>query len=230
VSRLRDERGLTLIELTVAAAMGIVLSLALFSFIDSVSRSSQRTAIRVDATKLGRPAMAGIMDALHSTCVAPGVAPVLPGSTDTSISVISQTGSAVTPVPVKRTITYASGALSEAIYPVSSGTAPSWTFSGTASSSRQIVKPVTQATVSGASVPVFRYYAFDSNGAITTQLPVPLSATDAAKAVQVTVAFAVPPRASANPDPEGSVSFIDSALFRFSPPGESASAENLPCA
>jgi hypothetical protein len=57
-----------------------------------------------------------------------------------------------------------------------------------------------------------------------------LTATDAAKVVQVTVAFAVPPRASANPDPEGSVSFVDSAIFRFSPPGESASAENLPCA
>ena len=233
MSRLRNEEGLTLIELTVAAGMGLVLALTLFTFMDNTSKSSQRTAARVDAAKVGRPALAGIMDTLHTTCVAPGVAPILAGSTDTTMSVVSQTGSAVTPVPVKRTISYSAstGTLSESIYPVSSGTAPTWTFSATPTSTRQILKPVTQATISNAPVPIFRYYAFDSSGAISaTPLTVPLSDDDAAKAVQATVAFSVPSRASANPDPEGSASFSDSALFRFTPPGESASAENLPCA
>lgn len=230
---IRREDGLTLIELSVAATIGIIVSLALFTFLDNTSRSSIRTAARVDAAKLARPAMAAIIDRLHSTCVAPGVAPVLPESSDTSISFVNQTGSAVTPVPVKRTITYASGALTESVYPVSSGTAPTWTFSNTPTSTRQLVKPVVLASLGtpAVTVPVFRYYAFDTSGQISaTPLPVPLNEADAAQTVQVTVSFAVPPRTGAAADPEGVASFSDTVLFRFTPPGESASTENLPCA
>jgi hypothetical protein len=228
---LRSESGVTLIELTVAATIGVVISLALFNFIDTTSKSSVRTAARVDAAKLARPVMAGIMDRLHSTCVAPGLAPVLPGSSGTSISFVNQTGSAVSPVPLQHTISYAGGALTESTYPVSGGTAPDWTFSGTANYTRQMLKPVAQASEGSPSVlvPVFRYYAFNSTGQISaTPLAVPLSDTDAASTVQVTVSFTVPPRTGTS-DPAGSASFTDTALLRFTPPGESAAAVNLPC-
>jgi hypothetical protein len=235
----RREDGLTVPELMVTALIGMIVCLGLFTFLDNTSESSERTAARVDAAKVGRPVMAAIMDRLHSTCVAPDVAPILTGSTDRSISFINQTGSAVSPEPVKRTITFdqTAGTLTETVYPVSSGAAPSWTFSTTPTVGypRLMLKQVVPAQLGSPSVavPVFRYYAFDATGVIsTTPLPVPLSATNAAKTVQVTVSFAVAPRsAPITTDLEGDeTDFSSTAIFRFTPPGESASTENLPCA
>lgn len=232
LNRIRDEDGLTLNELLVGITISIVVILAMYTVLDSVSRGSNRITSRVDAVKLARPAMAGIIDKLHSTCVAPAVAPVLAGSTGSSISFVHQTGSTVAPIPVKRTITLlASGALSESVYPVSGGTAPVWAYSTTASSTKIIVTPVIQATLGSpaVAVPVFRYYSFVNGQVSATPLTVPLIAADAAKTVQVTVSFAIPPRTGTT-DPQGSLSFSDTVVMRFSPPGETASSGDLPCA
>ena len=229
---LRAEDGVTLMELMVGAMIGTIMALGLFTFLDGTSQSSQQTAARVDAAKSGRPALAWVMDQLHTTCVAPDVAPILSGSTGTSISFIYQTGSSVTPTPNKRTISYDSAAktLTDSVYPATGGVAPDWTFSSTpiGTANRIVLKPVTTAAISPSAV--FRYYAYDDNGAISpTPLPVPLSDDDAARTVQVTVAFTVPTRISSD-HASGDSTFTDTALLRFTPPGASADAENLPCA
>jgi hypothetical protein len=96
-----------------------------------------------------------------------------------------------------------------------------------------MLTPVVQAKIGDpqVTVPIFRYYAYGTNGVIsTTPLPVPLSADNAAKTVQVTVSFGVPPRETTEDDTaEGTTYLSDTAQFRLSAPGESATAQRLPC-
>jgi hypothetical protein len=233
------EDGMTIPEMMVAVLIGFIVCLGLFTFLDNTSKSSERTAARVDAAKLGRPVMARIMDRLHSTCVAPGVAPVLAGSTGQSISFVHKTGTDVSVTPDKRVITYddSQHTLTETAYAATSGAAPTWTFSTTplTPGSLVLLRNVYQQVPPGTStaIPVFQYYAFNASGQISTApLPVPLSASNAAKVVQVTVTFAVAPRSSGiiKSMQSDEMVFTDSAIFRFTPPGESASTENLPCA
>ncbi len=76
--------------------------------------------------------------------------------------------------------------------------------------------------------PIFRYYAYDTNGAVsTTPLAAPLSAEDAARVVQVSVSFEIPARSG---EADDSAVFGDTALLRFTPPAADPSTENLPCA
>jgi len=236
-ARAAQEDGLTIMELMAAMTISLVVFGGLYAFLNVATSNSNQISARIEANKLARPVMARITDELHSVCVAPAVAPVLAGSTGSTISFVHQTGSAVTPVPVKRTITYDTSTtparLTESVYPVASGTAPAWTFSTTASTTRTMLTPVQQASIGSPAVvvPVFRYYAFNSSGVVsTTPLTVPLSVSDAAKVVQVNVSFAVPPRTTTDPDPNGVLSLSDTVIFRFTPPAESTGTQNLPCA
>lgn len=229
--RLRNEDGITLMEVLMAATIGVILSLALFAFLDTTSRSSEQTAARIDAAKLGRPVMASIMDRLRSTCVAPDIIPIQPGSKGDRLIFLNQTGSGVTLTPDRRLIQYnppASGEpgnLSESVYRSIGGTAPNWTFASTPIWTRLLIEP---AQGIGGSNTVFTYYAYGTNGSVAPLTPpsTGLSADDAARVVQVRVAFEVPARTG---DPEQVTTFDDVALFRFSPPAADASTENLPC-
>ena len=70
-SRLRDERGFTLVEVMVALAIGLVVSTATLAIvIVSVHLGSNYTD-RVDANQQGRLAMERITQALNSSCVTP---------------------------------------------------------------------------------------------------------------------------------------------------------------
>ena len=232
-SRLRDESGVTVIELMVTAIVGLVVFLGLFNFLDITSSGSQQVAARIQANRLARPAMQRIVDLLHSTCVAPGIAPVLAGSSADSISFLHKTGSAVSPVPDKRTLTFnpTAGTLTDATYTPGSGTAPNWTWPATPTPNPpvQILKPVQREKVGSVETPVFRYFGFASNGTIsTTPMVAPLDATEASQVVQVEVTFTVPSR-TVQADPDGALTLSDTVTMRFSPPGETAASENLPC-
>lgn len=229
--RLRSEDGLTLTEVLVGAIIGVILSLALFSFLDTTSKSSEQTAARIDAAKLGRPVMASIVDRLRSTCVAPDIKPIQAGSRGDRLIFLNQTGSGVTLTPDRRLIQYSPpvgstpGNLTETVYRATGGTPPDWTFASVGTT-RKLIEPVRGV---GGSSAVFTYFAYAPNGTMT-QLNPPtagLSADDAANVVQVKVAFEVPARTG---DSSQFSTFSDSVLFRFSPPAADSSTENLPCA
>jgi hypothetical protein len=80
-------------------------------------------------------------------------------------------------------------------------------------------------------VPLFRYHAYDNTtGTIDpTPLPVPLSANDAERMVQVDIAFSVSPTKTQVVEPNTALTVTDSVLFRFSPAAEDASQSQLPC-
>lgn len=238
-SRLRGESGITVVELLVAISAGIAVMMGTFAVSQGTLRGSARVQQRTDATQRARPVMARILDELHSACVSPGISPVLTGSTSNSITFLHSTGNGVTPgatttTPLsKRTITLSGSTLSESIYPMLSGSAPTWIFSATPvpASGIRLLTNAGAGSVGGVTVPLFRYYAYDSTtGAIDpTPLPVPLSSDDADRTVMVDVAFAVSPTKTQVVEPKTALTVFDSVLFRFSPAAEDASQSQLPC-
>lgn len=232
-TKLADEDGFSLVELLVAMSIGIIVLIGVLAIVQATSRSSNRTTARIAADQAARPALTRIIDELHSSCISPDLAPILQGSGNSSVTFIYSADGGVSPVPQKKTITLdSSGLITEYTYAYSGGTAPDWTFSTTASP-RQLVKNVTPAAAGGQTgLPLFRYYAYDSGGALSAVTPAAggLSATEAAAVVQVTVALAVtPPKTTVSPDKAATLSLSDSALLRFSP-ASTTSGDNTPCA
>ena len=226
---LSGESGITVVELVVAIAAGLAVLMGSFTMLNGTLRGAARTSQRVDANQRGRPVLTRIMDELHSVCVAPGLPPVLPGSSNTSISFLHKAGGEVAPKPDMRVITLTSGTLSETVYPYVSGSSPNYTFSTTPTTTR-LLTSVGTGSINGASVPLFRYYGYTAGAVSSTPLPTPLSATDAAKTVQVTVTFRVSPQKTRVVESAAAVTLTDTALMRFTPAAEDATASNLPCA
>lgn len=226
VPHIKSEGGYTLVELMVAISVGLVVLLAVTSFIMITLRHSSQTSARVDANQRARTVLFQVMDELHSACIAPQIAPVRAGSTETSLSFIHQRGSAVAPTPVLSTLTLNEGTLSESNYASTGGTAPNWTFAGAPSSTRELS---TGIAPTGASTGIFSYYDYTGGQVSSTPLPTPLSTTSAARTVQVNVAFTASPSSTPVVDENGPTGVQDAALLRFSPAPYNESATNLPC-
>lgn len=250
-ARAREEGGYSLPELTVAIIVGTAVLGGLFVLVNFATRSNARTTGRVAADQIARPAMQRIIDELHSTCVYPGIAPVLSGSSDTQLSMLQynaavdrydggtySSGTAASPTPVVRRITFTqqtgtsppAGPITDVAYQVS-GTAPNWTATTTVLNratllNRAVRVPITSTT----SVPVFRYYKYVNGAISTTPLPTPLSAENAKLVVQVTVTFMTATSSGATKiDPDNALTLTDSALLRFSPSNEDTNKAGLPC-
>jgi prepilin-type N-terminal cleavage/methylation domain-containing protein len=225
-----DERGYTLIELLIGSMVSLIVLAAILAMVQVATGDQNRVAQHVDANQRGRPAMDRIVDRLHAACVSPGLAPVRPESTDSSMILYSKSGSAVNPTPNRYVISLVGGELTETTA-TGSGTEPSnWTF-GTASSPVRLVNGVGTAKIGEppASVPLFRYYAYEGGHVASTPLPIPLTVESAAKVVQVNIAFSVAPSAGATAVPGASVTLSDSATLRIEPASEDSAQVNLPC-
>jgi Tfp pilus assembly protein FimT len=225
------ERGFTVAEMVMGIAVFMIVLSAILAMVEVAVHNQDRVARRVAANQRARPLMTRLVDQLHSGCVAPAVAPVLAGSTASSIAFISKSGSTVSPTPDKYVVSFSNGALTESVYPATGGSPPTWTFSGTPSSTRELLKGVTNATAGSpsATVPVFRYYAYVGGELSATPLSTPLSAADAAKTVQVNVSFATQPATTSSQDPNSAVSLSDAAILRLEPASEDSAEVNLPC-
>ncbi len=233
-SRLRDERGFSVVELMVSIAAGMVVLLALFGVLDISFTQSARSIDRIESSQRGRTAMEQLVQELHSSCVAATVTPVYAGSGSSTLKFVSQFGSApvltpnlhvisIQPDPVKPY-----NDLVDSVYAATGGTAPTWTFSSTALPAKVLAENVSQATVNGALQPYFQYFAY-ANGVISsTPLTTPLSATDAASAVQVNISFAVGPTDKSS-DARRTTNLSDSVVLRYIPASGSSTVANLPC-
>jgi prepilin-type N-terminal cleavage/methylation domain-containing protein len=234
---MRDERGFTLVELMVAMAISLVTMFAILGLIDMTTRGTARVASRVEADQKARVARQYLIDGLHSTCVAPNVLPVVASSNGyqsdgNTLIFLTQTGSAVSPAPVQRVVTLSDGTLTERAYPATGGSAPSWTFASTPSTTRQLATGVGPASIGSppSSVPLFQYFAYQGAQLSPTALPTPLSASDAARTVAVTVSFSVSPGSNPARDEHPEVTVSDTVVMRLSPASEAATEVNPPCA
>src|ERR1700735_2754780 len=89
---LASERGFTLLELLVAISMGIVISLAAFSFLGFATSDVARINERVRVQQIARTTLENIMLELHSACVTPSVIPIQIKSNGSKIMFISEAG------------------------------------------------------------------------------------------------------------------------------------------
>jgi prepilin-type N-terminal cleavage/methylation domain-containing protein len=227
---MRDESGFTIIELLVSLAISLVVITMVTTMITVTTHNEDRIARRVDASQRGRPVMARIVNELHSACVAPRIIPVIAdgtanGSTATQISFLSQSGEAVTPTPDKHVITLSGTTMSESVYPATGGAAPTWTFSGTPSSTTQLL-----ANVSAPGGVMFSYYRFLNGQLSNTPLPVPLSASNAALTAYVTVSLTASPTGGKSLlDANSPITFSNSADLRLESASQVPSQDNQPC-
>ncbi len=229
---MRNEAGFTLVELMVSTMIGMLTLGVTLMILQVTSQGSERVVGQVEANQRIRPPMRTIVDELHSACVSPGLAPVLAGSTEDSLSFLHAEGSSVAPTPDRVLLTYSSNTLTRSRYAATGGSAPNWTFGPTPYETRQVIDRIRPAYLGnpGAIVPVFRYFAYQGGSLDPNPLPTPLSAADAAKTVQVSVAFASGSISTAELSALNPVSVSNDISLRFTPASEGVSVENLPCA
>lgn len=170
---LRGEHGFTLIELLVAMSLGIMVSLAAFSFLEFATGDVSHITERVHVDQTGRVALERIMLELHSTCVTPSVAPIMAGSTATVVKFISEAGteSALSSVRLHEVIYTApsgtkKGTLVEKTTPNTpttsgGGSAPNYTFATTRTTTTTLLTGIKQSTnEKGEAIPIFQYFRY----------------------------------------------------------------------
>jgi Tfp pilus assembly protein PilW len=228
VDLLRDERGTTLIELTVGLAVGAIVLMMLTTGIVVALHGSSRVGARVEATQNARIVLTRVMEELHSACVAPKIAPIQAGSTGTTIKFIRAAGTegaAAAPTPTLTEISLNNGILTQSDYAATGGSAPTWTFSSTPTTRRLMTKV---GPVSGSSS-IFSYFAYTNGALSTTPQTTPLSAGDAGLTVSVRMALTANPSTTPIADKGAAASVQDSTVLRLTPPSFNEQAVSLPC-
>lgn len=193
----RDERGFTVMELLVATTIGVTTLLAAGTLSSALLHAQTRISDRTESIARGRTAMEQIVQQLRSqVCLGPGY-PAITYGDNSRVTFYADLANR-TFVPQQRDLQYVGGALTERDYNgTATGAQPPFTFSATPARTRVILDRMQLQTSGGTSVPFFRYYAFDGNNPIRPArlLATPLSAADAPRVVQITVAFqALPSR------------------------------------
>jgi Tfp pilus assembly protein PilW len=247
--RLRDERGYTLIELLVASVAGIIVTAAMGAIVIVTFHFSSNYGDRVDVNQEGRIAMQKITQALDSSCVSSGVAPIISsGSTGsyvtdgTHIWFYSSTNSGVntgstiqdgpTITPALINIALSGGALVMNTYANTGGSAPSatntnpWTFASTPAATFTLLPHVAQT---GGSGPVFQYYGYNSSGALnTTAYTTPLSAANAALTAEVVINYQALPSDGFTTS-HVAADIADEVVLRLTPASANTGVTNVPC-
>jgi hypothetical protein len=209
ISRLKEEDGLTLIELIVATAAGLVVCAAALAIIVSALHFSVGDSQRGDADQQGGVAMERIVQALNSSCVVgAGISPIV-GVTGTS----GATGSTTVPPSSSNSLTFYSsltdtpvintpnevhvflvstnGPLDMVTYSYNSGTG---TYGATGSTFVLLphAAPPGSTPAQGSTTPIFTYYGYDTTtGNLTNQFSSSptLGATNAAATSEVAISF-----------------------------------------
>jgi prepilin-type N-terminal cleavage/methylation domain-containing protein len=217
MSRLRDDRGMTLMEMLVAMVIGLLVCLAVFGLVDFTMRRSGDIGGRVSANQRGRVAMDLITQQLRSqVCLPSGTPPMfsrtgnLTDDANATFFVDLTSDPDPTVAPQLHTIAYDNVAHSimERDYsdklPADVTLDPA--YAGTPTT-RTLLSDV--AAVNG--VPVFTYYRFDG-----TPVATPVAAADLGDIASVRITFrSLPTRFDpANPAPRGSVVFQNRVTVR----------------
>jgi prepilin-type N-terminal cleavage/methylation domain-containing protein len=251
---LLSERGFTLIEVIIAMAIGLMVSLAAFSLLEFTSNDVSRITDRAHADQTGRVALENIMLQLHSACVAVTINPIQEKSTENELKFISETSPLnVNKEPVSSLATVGlhkivytppsgktAGTLTEKVW-TSTGTTPNFAFNEAAkpATERLLLKGVSQTlNEEGKSIPVFQYYRYYNSGdagAKYGQLdPVaisPSSKLEAGYVAKVTANLTLAPETHESSFAKGdrAIALEDSAILRLAPSSEASAVPNEPC-
>lgn len=254
---IRDERGLTLIELLVAMITGVVVTGALLAILDISVRQTARISDAVQANRAGRTAMNVILEELHSSCTGFGTTAIQPPST-TPVSPLASTGAAnlwflsaygnstsaqpavsgVVQHDINWTATETSntgeqlGTLRDYAF-TGSGSAPNWVFP-TLSTANASVKVLAKNVVPLTASTLFQYYRYETSSASANYGKlVEVSASEAPpvatneKIAKVTISYKQAPE-KGDTRAGHTTAFSGSAVLRLTPP--EAGSEGATCA
>lgn len=184
-----DDRGMTLMELLVAMLMGVVVTGALFGILQISLRQTILISDKVQANQLGRTAMTRIVDELHSSCLAPGFAPIQENSSTSDLRFINAySNKAVIPTAgaFEHQIVWnpAAKTLTDYTYNSNGGEWPKFKFpeinsghtNATPSSGVLLARNVTQTEVRNAKgeiekLPIFEYYKYATESSSSSSKP-----------------------------------------------------------
>jgi prepilin-type N-terminal cleavage/methylation domain-containing protein len=204
-SRHSDERGFTLIEMLVAASIGVILLMAAFMLLDRSFSSSATIADRQEGLQRGRQAMELITRQLRSqVCVVvpPDTgykAPVV-SATDDAVSFYGSLSESSTSVE-KRTLTFVPDtatsdpddgvSITQNVITGTPNTAyPQMAFSGSGTTTTLLTK-VKRAKSGSTTLPVFRYYRYKPGAPVgdLEQLTAPVAAANLPSIALIKIAF-----------------------------------------
>ena len=215
VTRLRDERGMTLIEMLIAIVIGMIICLAAFSLIDFTVRRSGEITGRVDATQRGRLALDNITRQLRSqVCLPSGTAPMFSRAgnptddNDATFFVDLTNGSSTTQAPELHTLTFdaTNRRIVESDY---ADTLPSDPTKDPAYKTLTRTRTLLSDVVQSGSTPVFTYYTFAG-----TPLTAPVTGAALGTIASIQVSFRALPSRATDPNTRGSVLFQDRVSVR----------------
>jgi prepilin-type N-terminal cleavage/methylation domain-containing protein len=219
MTRARDEQGFTLIEVIVSLFIGTIVILASYMVLDATGPLAKKAQDRVDAAQRGRQAMEIVGADLRSQVCLPGaVPPVVAGATADDLTFYSNLGDETNP-PQRRRLVVQGDTLIEQMWQGTysgAGTTLTVNWPATMTWQRTLLQPISRV----GTTPYFRYWGFDANLPATINTPldtVPLSATDAAKVVQVDVSFRSEPTNAVAASNLDSI-FQQSIFFRTADP------------
>jgi hypothetical protein len=224
--RLRDEAGMTVMEVLTAATVGLIVLGAMFALLDSTVRGNTNVMRKTDAMQRGRLAMDVLTQELRSQVCLPNLAgtAVIAGATADQIEFYSDfsEGDGTVP-PTKRRLTFepATGDIKTSIFttnvleprPGDYRTTPSQIFMRLENAARQ--------RVGGVDVPFLRYYAYRWVGnpprpEATEVLTPPLDAIEARRVARIDVNFVSQP--TGVEDRKKGVDLLDQIMARHSDP------------
>lgn len=255
-SRLRDERGYTLVELMLATAAGLVVCAAALAIVITSLQLGQADADRVDSNQQGSTAIEKIVQALASSCVAgEGVSPIVgspaylsgtgpylittpsvgpypitgggPASSATSLTFVTTPSDAANAIPNEVTVYLSSsGALMMATYAPVATTPPTWTFATTPTT----VELIQHAALATGQTALFTYSGYNvATDALTSSLTATptLSEANAADVARVGIQFQSQP-SDGTSYKNGAVDVSDSVTLRLSAASNTASTATTP--
>jgi hypothetical protein len=257
---LRDERGLTLVELLVAMSLGIIVSGVAFSLLNFTTADVTRITERVHVDQTARVALEKLMLGLHSSCLTAKSDPIKPESTESKLRFVSENSgenehgepSAALPTIKLHEVVFTEGSgktegtLTEKSWP-STGIPPNYEFNEKETPTKRTLLTGVQKSENSKKelMPVFRYYRYyresDSKAVLGELDPTPvvagsekLSTKEAPDIAKVSVNFTAVPEGKENKLNTklggGRPVALEDSAILRLSPSSEESSSNLPCA
>jgi Tfp pilus assembly protein PilW len=254
--RLRDDRGLTLIETLVAALTGIVVVGAMFAILEVSLHQTTLITDKVQANQLGRTALTRIVDELHSACLSPGFKPIQAESSASELRFVNAYSSEAVIPNAKEAKTTGTGTFEhQIVWSSSAKTLTDYTYKSTSGEGSEAKFPAITSThtnatpTSGAllasnvtqtgSTPIFQYYKYDEEstsssstplGTLESQTPptAGFSAKEAETAASVLISFRVAPSDN-KVEHNQYIDVSNQVTFAFSAPNAETPIVDSPC-
>jgi hypothetical protein len=227
MSRLRQEAGMTLMELITAMTIGMIVMLAMFALLDNTVRLNTSAMAKTDAMQRGRLAMDVMTQELRSQVCLDNLAgpAIVTGATANTVEFYSDfsEGDGTVP-PTKRRLSYnpATGDVTTAIWvtdvleprPGDFPVAPDNTH-------LRLENIALQKDGAGNTIPFLRYYAYRWVGnpprpEASLELVPPLDATEARRVARIDVSLVAQPLGA--DDRTKGVNLTDQVMARHSDP------------